>query len=173
MPLVTTPGAVDATSYSSLADALVRAALDVRATAFLAVAADTTQEALLAMATSDIDAALLSTGRLRGVKASETQALELPRAGSSVLPVNLVRATQLMAFHLAERLELNEIGTAIADTSNVKEDTTGPLTTVYFEPKTATLTAFEQLPVHVRGHLESLLQSATANYGTGTAVRGS
>ncbi len=175
MALVVTPGAVDATSYADLASTLVRAVIDVRATAFLDLGDATVQEALLAMATSDIDAALCSTDRLAGRKADAAQALEVPRGGSTSIPPAIVRATQLLAFHLADKLQLGEIGTAIADTSNVKEDTLGPLTTVYFDRKAATIAAYDALPAHVRGLLASLLVATTVGYGygTGTAVRGS
>lgn len=172
MALVTTPGAVDANSYTELASALLRAAIDPRGATFAAIVSSSDQEALLAMATVDVDGALLATGRLDGSKASADQALEFPRS-TATIPHGIVLATQLLAFHYAERKSLGEIGTPIADTSNVKRDKTDVLETEYFEPTVAALSLFDALPQHVRAYLAAFLVPSFGTWGTGTVVRGS
>lgn len=171
MALVTTPGADNATSYADVASALARAALDVRGTTFAGLETDGEREPLLAMATLDIDAALLASGRQRGCKYRETQALEQPRE-TGILATTLVIATQLLAFHLADRQSLGEIGTPVADTRHIRRDKTGPLETEYFAPTTLARDAFEALPAHVQAYLTPLLMPAGASWGTGTVARG-
>lgn len=170
MTLVVTPGASDATSYADVTAALARAALDLRSTAFVALTTPQ-QEAALATATAGIDAGLLATGRQRGSKSQSDQALQQPR-DDGVLAPPLVLATILYAFVLADKLSLGEIGTPIADTSNVKEDTVGELTTVFFAPSERAASAFEALPGEVRGLLGGLLMSTTAAWGSAVVSRG-
>lgn len=171
MALVTTPGAADATSYSDVTAASARAVIDIRGTTFAGLASDTLRERLLAMATLDIDAALLSTGRQRGTKYRDDQALEQPR-DNGILATSLVLATQLQAFHLAERHALGEIGTPIANTSNVRRDKVGELETEFFAPTSTLTNAFDLLPAQVRALLTPLLASDASAWGTGTVVRG-
>lgn len=172
MALVTTPSAADATSYSSVAAALARAALDPRGTTFAALASDALREPFLAMATIEIDAALLETGRLIGDKAVATQALEMPRGTDTTIDGRVVLATQLMAFHLAERSALGEIGTPIANTGNIKRDKTDVLETEYFAPS-AGASAFEALPAAVRALLTPLLLTSRTLWGSALATRAS
>lgn len=172
MSLDTTPSGSAANSYSSVAAALVRAALDVRSATFVALDDETLQEPYLAMATVEIDAALLETGSLIGDKADADQALELPRDSDTTIDVRAVLATQLLAFYLAERASLGEIGTPIANNGNVKRDKTGPLETEYFAPS-VTSTAFDALPSYVRALLTPLLASTRAVWGSAVVTRGS
>lgn len=172
MALVTTPSAADATSYSSVAAALARAALDPRGATFAGLASDALREPFLAMATIEIDGALLETGRLIGDKAVADQALELPRGSDTTIDSRAVLATQLLAFHLAERHALGEIGTPVADTGNVKRDKTDVLETEYFAPSAGT-SAFDTLPAWVRALLTPLLSSTTVRWGSGIARRAS
>lgn len=172
MALVVTPSAADATSYSSVAAALVRAALDPRGATFAALASDALREPFLAMATIDIDGALLETGRLIGDKAASTQSLELPRGTDVTIDTRVVLACQLLAFHLAERHQLGEIGTPLANTGNIKRDKTDVLETEYFAPS-AGLTAFDALPSYVRALLTPLLLSSRMAWGSAIATRAS
>lgn len=174
MPLIVDPGLATTTSYSARADAVARAALDVRGTTFAGVG-ETLQDQLLAQASVDVDAALLSNDRFVSNRANDDQALEFPQGTNTTHPAKVVLATQVLAFHLAERQSLGEIGTPVADVSSVKEKTIGELTTVYFDRGTATgtATAWESLPAAVRGLLSAFLSATQVAWGQGRAVRAS
>ncbi len=173
MALVVTPSSPSATSYSTRAAAVARAAIDPRGTTFLTLDGEV-QDQLLAMGALDIDAALLASGRLRAASATTTQALVLPLAGQDTILTAAVLANQLLAFHYADRQSLGEIGVPIADTSNIKEKTSGPLTTVRFSPAEmgrTTTTVLDGLPAHVRGYLEPFLRQTSVAWGQGIVQR--
>lgn len=170
MTLVTTPGAADATSYASLAEALTRAALDVRGGTFAALSSDEEQEPFLAMATAGIDAAITGTERVAGSPYSADQALLYPR-DTATLPKPLVLATILHAFHLAERSALGEIGTPIRSVAGIKKKVVDVLSTEFFSDADVDRSPWAALPADVRGLLSGLLLSSTTSWGSATAVR--
>lgn len=173
MPLAldATVGGAAANSYATVEDA--DEALDYRvgAAAWSGLAADDKIRALVT-ATRDLD-----TLEFIGVRATSTQALEWPRTGTpypaDVVPAAIVMATVERALELAPALAPGTIGDPLAPVpSNVKEDTVGPITTVYFEPVVAPQVGLDRLTGHVRRLLESLVRSpAAATWGTGSAVR--
>ncbi len=176
MALVVTPGAADAVAYSDRAAALARAAIDVRGATFLAIAGETAeaqQEALLATAAAMIDAALIGSDRLAGDPLADDQAMALPLEDIA-LERGAIRANQLLAFHLAERKSLGEIGTPVANTANVKRKKIGEIEKEFFAPgAVVSASALPSLPDDVAGYLMPYLTSATAGYGMSDVVRGS
>jgi hypothetical protein len=141
LTLVATPGASTANAYATVATAIAAAAYRIGAnvTAWLALTTDQ-QIQTLVMATRDLD-----TVRFKGARATTTQALEWPRTGTDYddeLPPLLVSATIEHAFTLAPAVTAATDPLEI-DTSEqrVKEDTVGPITTIYFAPPAAPLDA--------------------------------
>jgi hypothetical protein len=185
MPLTitTTVGGASANSYSDVATADAAALYRVGSTgtAWTALTSDQKIQALVT-ATRDIDTLLF-----KGDRASSTQALEWPRTGTdyaaTVLPAPLVNATVELAFSYAPAFAVGAtIDPLNPDTSaaRIKEDTVGPITTVYFEPAPAPdvygaeATGLERFPGIVQRLLAPLVWLAAVNvWGSAAVVRSS
>jgi hypothetical protein len=179
LALVATPGASDANAFADLdtAEAFVSYEPESVSDAWADLDSDQQTRALVA-ATREIDA--LPWDTLRGdAPATDTQALAWPRGDATTLPAKLVEATVALA--LARMAAFSDSATttdlaalAPATTANIKEDTVGPITTVFFEPGASDV-ALAAFPPRVQRLLAGLVvpvASASA-WGSGCARRAS
>lgn len=179
LDIVAIPGATDANSFVSLDDAELLVSYEPEATSDAWDDLDDDQKTrALVGATRDIDG--VAWIDLRGdYPTSDDQALTWPRGGSQTLPRNLVLATVLLAL---DRIAAYS-DTATADdlaatdavtTSNIQEDTVGPITTKFFAPSDKE-TALAIFPQRVRNLLYGLASPilAKSTWGSSTVVRAS
>lgn len=172
LTLVATPAAVNANAYATVAEAIAYADYRVGGAAFIALTSDQKIQALVT-ATTDIDTVEDDPGFI-GERYTGTQALEWPR-DSAVLPIDLVRANIELAMSYAPAFTAGtDVLNAVVGNGNIKEDTVGPLTTVYFEAGTVGATALERFPAIVQRLLFGLVLHPVENeWGSAIVTRGS
>lgn len=173
MSLVATSGAANANAYADAATAQAYAETRVGSAAFLALNDDQQEQALITAA-SEMDTLEAVPGFL-GTRYSTTQALAFPRGATATLPVNLVRANiELAMSYAAAVVAGTDPLSADVGNGNIKEDTVGPITTVYFAPGAVGATAVERFPAFVQRLLYALLiQPAASGWGSAEVSRGS
>jgi hypothetical protein len=182
LTLNATAGSASANSYSDVAaaDAAALYRVGSASTSWAALTNDQKIQALVT-ATRQIDA-LEGTIGFKGERATSTQALEWPRTGtaylSTVLPPVLVSATIELALSYVSAFAVGATVDVLNPSSNgnIKEDTVGPITQVFFEPTafdttdvSAVLAGF---PSIVQQLLASLLRiPVSSGWGTAEAIR--
>lgn len=175
LDLFETPAAANANSYASVDEAVEYAQYRVGGAAFVALATSDEDKFIqtLVTATREIDT-LEDVPGFAGSRYTTTQALAFPR-GAATLPASLVRATiELAMTYTAAVVDGTTDVLADASNGNIKEDTVGPITTIYFEKGTPAATAFERFPPVVQRLLYALtLVPTVAGWGSATVSRGS
>lgn len=179
LDLIATPGADDANSFADLdqAEEFVSYEPEPVSDAWDDLDEDEQIRALVS-ASRDIDA--VPWDMLRGdFPTSSDQALSWPRGGAQTYPRNLVQATIALAVErvkaFADGATSDDLATlSTASTSNIQEDTVGPITTKFFKPSDSQ-NALSTFPPRVQLLLSGLVTpvASSSQWGTGTAVRAS
>jgi hypothetical protein len=182
LTLVATAGASNANAYATVAQGLAAAAYRVGGNAAAWLALTTDQQIQTLVSATSAEDALEGVIGFKGERATSTQALEWPRTGTAyadtVIPPPLVSATIELAFSYTPAITDATVDVLNPATNgNVKEDTVGPITTIYFEPSaidvldpTAALAPF---PTLVQRLLAGLIRIAPVSWGSAAVVRSS
>lgn len=170
-----TPGGDSSNSYLDLDEALERADERVGATSWLNLDEDD-QARTLITATRAIDSL-----DLLGDPSSEDQTLHFPVDGSDLIPSKIEQATLELALSYAAYYSAVSAGGDAVDPlnpapSNIKEDTVGPITTVFFSPEemNAEDVSLASFPKSVQRLLADFVRTTASNlWGSSIAVRAS
>ena len=161
-------GASDANSYALVSDADTAAGYRMSGPAVAWADLDASQKIqALVTATADLDTNDFDSEPLTG-----EQALQFPRVEWPTVPKGVRDATVELAFVYAARATADDTADVLnpASNGNIKEDTVGPITTIYFEPSTTN--ALDRYPAIVQRLLRPFLRQASdAAWGSAAVVR--
>lgn len=173
MPLVliATPGAANANSYATVAEADAHASYRVGGAAFTALTSDQKIQALVT-ATRDIDSIGGAPYGFLGEPTTETQSLEWPRDVEVGLPAALVEATIELAMSYVPLFATSASPFVDPTPANIKSESVGPISTEYFAPGDGA-TSLDRFPAIVQRLLLSLIRATANAWGAATVTRSS
>lgn len=173
MPLTldSTVGGANANTYADAATADDYLSYRIGASAWATYTADLKAQALVS-ATRDLD-----TLDFIGERATDTQALEWPRTGTSYaadeLPDDLVAAVIELAFLYAQEFTASGAIAAPTANGNLKRKKVGPIEKEWFAPTTTVAIDVERFPAAIQALIADLIRSAVSAWGSASVVRGS
>jgi len=170
LTLVATAGASDANSYALVSDADTAAGYRMSGPAVGWANLDASKKIqALVTASADVD-----TNDFDSTPLTDEQAMEFPRVAWPTIPKGIRNATIELAFVHAAKAAADATADVLnpAGNGNIKEDTVGPITTIYFEPSSGDV--LDRYPTIVQRLIRPFLRSeVAATWGTGIAVRSS